>query len=130
MPLKLTLKPNEKVLIGTAVIANGPGKAEFVVLNRVPVVRQKDIIAEEDANTPSKRLYIAILNMYINPENERQFHPMYFALLRQMIDMTPDERLIDLVIDVSKRIIAGNHYQALKLCRKLIDYEERLTSHE
>ncbi len=26
MPLKLTLKPNEKVLIGTAVIANGPAK--------------------------------------------------------------------------------------------------------
>ena len=29
-----------KVLIGTAVIANGPAKTEFVVLNRVPVVRE------------------------------------------------------------------------------------------
>ena len=36
MPLKLTLKPNEKILIGTSVIANGSAKTEFVVLNRVP----------------------------------------------------------------------------------------------
>ena len=56
MPLKLTLKPNEKVLIGTSVIANGPAKTEFVVLNRVPVVREKDIITEEKADTIAKKL--------------------------------------------------------------------------
>ena len=51
MPLKLTLKPNEKVLIGTAVLTNAGPKAEIIVQNTVPVLREKDIITEENADT-------------------------------------------------------------------------------
>ena len=57
MPLKLTLKPNEKVLIGTAVITNVGQKSEIVIQNTVPVLREKDIITEENANTVCKRIY-------------------------------------------------------------------------
>lgn len=128
MPLKLTLRPNEKVLVGTAVIANGSTKAEIVVLNRVPVLRQKDIVTEEEADTPIKQLYVAILHMYVNPSEERQYHKFYLHLLRQLIDMTMDPKAIDLMVDVSRRIIEGDHYRALKLCRKLMQYETEVQS--
>ncbi|GAB3450434.1 flagellar biosynthesis repressor FlbT [Insolitispirillum peregrinum] len=128
MPLKLTLRPNEKVLVGTAVIANGPAKAEIVVLNRVPVLRQKDIIAEDEADTPAKQLYVAILHMYVEPAEERRYHKLYFHLLRQLIEMTVDVKIIDLMVDVSRRIVEGDHYRALKLCRKLIQYESEVSS--
>lgn len=123
MPLKLTLKPNEKVLVGTAVIANGTQKTEFVVLNRVPVVREKDIITEEEADTVAKRLYLTILNMYINPDSERDYHGVYFLLMRQMILIDLDPKAIDLMVDMSQRIIEGDHYRALKLCRELVKLE-------
>tara|TARA_Y100000814_G_scaffold238536_1_gene182762 strand:- start:125 stop:523 length:399 start_codon:yes stop_codon:yes gene_type:complete len=123
MPLKLTLKPNEKVLIGTAVIACGPVKTEFVVLNRVPVVRQKDIITEEDADTIAKKLYVTILNMYINPTKEKDYHEIYFVLMRQMILMPIGTESVDLMVDMSQQILAGDHYRALKLCRQLIKFE-------
>ena len=123
MPLKLKLKPNEKVLIGTSVIANGPNKTEFVVLNRVPVVRQKDIITEEDADTVSKKLYVTILNMYINPAREQDYHGIYFLLMRQMILMPIDAKAIDMMVEMSQRILEGDHYRALKLCRQLIKLE-------
>ncbi|MSO98044.1 MAG: flagellar biosynthesis repressor FlbT [Rhodospirillaceae bacterium] len=123
MPLKLTLKPNEKVLIGTAVIANGPVKTEFVVLNRVPVVREKDIITEEKADTFGKKLYNVILNMYINPAREKDYHGVYFVLMRQMIVMPMDPRAIDLMVEMSQHILGGDHYRALKLCRQLLKYE-------
>jgi flagellar protein FlbT len=55
MPLKLTLKPDEKVLIGTAVISNAGQKAEIVIQNTVPVLREKDIITEEKADTIAKK---------------------------------------------------------------------------
>lgn len=128
MPLKLTLRPNEKVLIGTAVIANGPAKAEIVVLNRVPVLRQKDIISEEEADTPAKQLYVAILHMYVEPAEERRYHKLYFHLLRQLIEMAIDVKIIDLMVDISRRIVEGDHYRALKLCRKLIQYESEVSS--
>ncbi|SDH35208.1 flagellar biosynthesis repressor FlbT [Roseospirillum parvum] len=126
MPLKLSLKPGEKVLIGSAVVANGPHKNELVILNRVPVLREKEIITPEEADTPAKKLYVTILNMYVNPDREREFHQVYFLLLNQLVHMSTDMRMIDLVLDVSKRIIAGDHYRALKLCRKLIDHESEV----
>ena len=55
MPLKLTLKPNEKVLIGTAVLTNAGSKAEIIIQNNVPVLREKDIITEENADTIGKK---------------------------------------------------------------------------
>jgi flagellar protein FlbT len=123
MPLKLTLKPNEKVLIGTAVIANGPAKTEFVVLNRVPVVRERDIITEEKADTVAKKLYMTILNMYITPAREKDFHGIYFVLMREMILIPVDARAVDLMVEMSQHILAGDHYRALKLCRQLIKFE-------
>ena len=123
MPLKLTLKPNEKVLIGTSVIANGPAKTEFVVLNRVPVVREKDIITEERADTIAKKLYVTILNMYITPAREKDFHGIYFVLMRQMILIPVDARAVDLMVEMSQHILASDHYRALKLCRQLIKFE-------
>lgn len=123
MPLKVTLKPKEKILIGTAVVANGPTKAELAILNRVPVLRQKDIITQEEANTVAKALYFSVLNMYISPEKERDYHDLYMMLLRQLIMMRLDARGIDLMSEMSDCIIAGDHYRALKVCRKLIDYE-------
>lgn len=123
MPLKLTLKPNEKVLIGNAVLENGASKSEIVVLNRVPVLRQKDIIRLEDADTVAKQLYCAILNMYVDADAQGRYHDIYFSLLRVLIDMVVDEKGLDLLMGISQRIIEGDHYGALKLCRKLIRYE-------
>src|SRR3954467_12830119 len=123
MPLKLTLKPNEKVLIGTAVIANGPAKTEFVVLNRVPVVRERDIITEEKADTVAKKLYVTILNMYINPTREKDYHGIYFALMREMILIPVDARGVDRRVEMPQQIRGGNHYLALNLCRQLIKFK-------
>lgn len=126
MPLKLSLKPHEKILIGTAIVANGPTKTEIVILNRVPVLRQKDILTEEEADTVAKGLYLTILNMYIHPDQERNLHEVYFLLLKQLIRMPIDPKGIDLMVETSKKIIAGDHYQALKICRKLIELEAEL----
>ncbi|MSO73330.1 MAG: flagellar biosynthesis repressor FlbT [Rhodospirillaceae bacterium] len=123
MPLKLTLKPNEKILIGTSVIANGPTKTEFVVLNRVPVVREKDIITEQRADTIAKKLYVTILNMYINPAREKDYHGDYFVLMRRMIMVPIDASGVDVMVDMSQHILGGDHYRALKLCRQLIKLE-------
>ena len=123
MPLKLTLKAHEKVLIGTAVIANGGAKSEITVLNTVPVLREKDILTEEEADTPAKRIYFVVLNMYANPDGEAEYHKLYFRLIREFIDAVGNARILEIIAEMSQRILEGNHYQALKECRRLIEYE-------
>lgn len=129
MPLKLTLKAHEKVLVGTAVIANGGSKAEIIVLNTVPVLRERDIITEEEADTPAKRVYFTVLNMYANPDREPEFHKTYFKLIREFIDAVPNPKVLEIVANMSQQILEGNHYQALKECRKLIEYETEILNY-
>ena len=128
MPLKLTLKPNEKVLIGTAVISNVGQKSEIVIQNTVPVLREKDIITEEQADTLCKRIYHIILNMYVDPKNEKDWHSIYFKLVKELFNAYPDKVFLALTVEVSQKILEGNHYQALKKCKKLLNFEAELVA--
>ncbi|MBT3551406.1 MAG: flagellar biosynthesis repressor FlbT [Rhodospirillaceae bacterium] len=126
MPLKLTLKPDEKVLIGTAVLTNAGPKAEIIIQNTVPVLREKDIISEEKADTVVKKIYFVILSMYVDSKNEQKFHDIYFKLVKELFNACPDQVILALVMEVSQKILEGNHYQALKACKKLLKFEAEL----
>ena len=126
MPLKLTLKPNEKVLIGTAVVTNAGQKSEIIIQNTVPVLREKDIITEENADTICKKIYHAILNMYVDPKNEKEHHDIYFKLVKELFNAAPNQVILALTMEVSQKILEGNHYQAVKTCKKLLNFEAEL----
>ena len=126
MPLKLTLKPDEKVLIGTAVITNAGPKAEVIIQNTVPVLREKDIITEEKADTLVKQIYFVILSMYVDSKNEQKFHDIYFKLVKELFNAYSDQVILALVMEISQKILEGNHYQALKACKKLLKFEAEL----
>jgi flagellar protein FlbT len=126
MPLKLTLKPDEKVLIGTAVISNAGQKAEIVIQNTVPVLREKDIITEEKADTIAKKIYFMVLNMYVDTKNEREYHNIYFKLVDELFKSSSSPEIMAYIMETSQKILEGDHYQALKICKKLLNYEAEL----
>jgi flagellar biosynthesis repressor protein FlbT len=127
MSLKLRLKPEEKVIIGRAVIRNGPKASDFIVENNVPILRQKDIMTEAEAGSPARRVYFAIQLMYIDTENLVDYHAKFWELAKDILDAAPSTR--PHVEKISEQVLAGDYYQALKSTRKLIDYEEELLSH-
>ena len=127
MSLKLRLKPEEKVLVGKAVIKNGPRTSEFVVENNVPILRQKDILTEEEANSPSRRVYFVIQLMYIDTEKLVEYHGKYWELVTDILAAAPSTK--PYIERISEQILACDYYQALKLTRKLMNYEEELLAH-
>ena len=126
MPLKLTLKPNEKVLIGTAVLTNAGSKAEIIIQNNVPVLREKDIITEEKADTIAKKIYYIVLNMYVDAKNESEYHTIYFKLINELMNIAPNTEILALIMQISQNILEGEHYIALKTCKKLLNFELEL----
>ena len=126
MPLKLTLKPNEKILIGTAVITNAGPKSELIVQNTVPVLRERDIITEDKADTLVKKIYFVILEMYVDSKNESSYHSIYFKLVKELFNACPDQVVLAMVMEISQKILECSHYQALKACRKLLNFEAEL----
>lgn len=126
MPLKLDLRPHEKLFLAGAVIVNGDSRCQLAVLNDVPVLREKDILREEDADTPCKRIYLAVQLMYMDAPNLARYHQFYWEQVRAVIAVAPSTT--ELVDKLSDAILNGQYYQALKIVRELIRYEQELVS--
>ena len=126
MSLKIALKAHEKVIIGNAVLCNGSRNTELFVENTVPILRQKDILRECDANSPARRIYFAIQLIYIDSEQRNVHMDSLLKLTNEIVDAAPSTA--DLVRTLAEQVAAGRYYQALKTSRELIEYEEELTA--
>lgn len=127
MPLVLTLKPGERVILAGAVIKNGSTAAHLQIENRVPLLRQKDILTEVEATTPCKKIYFAIQLMYIGDGLTSELAQVYWDLIRDVLAAAPSTN--DLISQISAYIVDSNFYPALKTAKKLILYEEELITH-
>lgn len=127
MPLRLDLKPNEKLFVGGAVLVNGDARGTLMVLNDVPILREKDILTEAEANTPCKRIYLIIQLMYMDQSQLAHYHQLYWALVREVLAAAPSTT--ERIAAISDDVLAGRYYPALKLAADLIQYEKELVAH-
>jgi len=126
MPLKLDLRPHEKIFLGGAVIVNGDNRCQLTILNDVPVLREKDILKESEADTTCKRIYLAVQLMYMDTPNLARYHQFYWDQVKTVMQLAPSTS--GLINKVSDLVLEGLYYQALKAARELIRYEQELVS--
>lgn len=127
MALKITLKPLEKMILGGAVISNGnKAGCELIIESKVPILREKDILSESEADTPCRQLYFIIQLMYIDEENRAAHQKNYWDLVNEILNAAPS--MVELIDHINENIVSGRYYQALKLAKKLIDYEREVIS--
>jgi flagellar protein FlbT len=124
MALKISLKPHERMIIGGAVVTNGQSRTQLVVENKVPLLREKDILSEREANSPARRIYFVIQLMYVGEENLMTHHQLYWNLVEELVRAAPS--VVHLVDAISEHILFGRYYKALKLAQQLIEYEEEI----
>jgi flagellar biosynthesis repressor protein FlbT len=123
MALKITLKPSERMIIGGAVVTNGnSASCDLVIENKTPILRQKDILTEEKADSPCRRVYYTIQLMYIDEHNLAAYHKIYWDLVKDLVRAAPSQ--VVLIDSISEHILHRQYYQALKLTKRLIDYEQ------
>ena len=125
MGLKITLKPSEKMIVGNAVISNsGNADCQIMVENNSTILREKNIMSEEDAKTPCQQLYFIIQLMYIDGDNENIHQKTFWKLTNDIAKAAPSTyHIID---EINNHISNQNYYKALKVAQKLIDYETDL----
>jgi flagellar protein FlbT len=125
MSLKVELKPGEKLLIGNCVVTNSDQRTRIFIDGRAPILREKDILTAETANSPAKRIYLAVQLMYIN-EDVSSLRNDYFQLINDIVRAAPST--VPIVDEINNEILTGSLYKALKAARKLIQYEQDLLS--
>jgi flagellar protein FlbT len=123
MALKVELKPGERIILGECVITNADQRTRLLIEGEVPILREKDILTGEQANTPARRIYLAVQLMYTS-KDPRTHHDVYFALVRDFLRAAPSA--LPLIDSINNHILTGEMYKALKDARKLIAYEEEL----
>jgi flagellar protein FlbT len=122
VPLRIELKPFERIVIGEAVLINSGTRTSFLIDGDAPILREKHTLAPENANTPAKRLYICVQAMYLKNDIPR-YRTVYQRLLQSLSDSQPADRIAIEAVD--DHVSNGALYKALKEIRKLMKSEER-----
>jgi flagellar protein FlbT len=123
MALKIELKPFERIIIGESLITNSDTKARFLIDGDAPILREKDVLTAETANTPMKRIYLCVQMMYLE-KNIPKYQDLYFEFVGDMLKAVPSFKAR--IEEISNHILSGQFYKALKEIRKLIDREEEM----
>jgi flagellar protein FlbT len=126
MSLKVELKPGERIIVGECVITNADQRTRLLIDGVVPILREKDIMTAELADTPAKRIYLAVQLMY-TAKDPQAHHELYFGLIRDLTQAAPS--MWPHVESINNQILTGEMYKALKEARKLIAHEREFLSH-
>jgi flagellar protein FlbT len=127
MSLRLTLKPRERVIIGGAVLRNGPSQVRLAVENEVPVLREADILSPGAVRTPCERVYLALQLLYVDPGAAAQHEATYHALAGEVLAAAPSCQ--PHFEAIAGHLARRNYYQALKRAQGLLRHERRLLAH-
>ncbi|NWG54350.1 MAG: flagellar biosynthesis repressor FlbT [Hydrogenophilaceae bacterium] len=123
MPLKLSLRPGEKFVVNGAVMQNGDRRAALSLKNRASILREKDIMLPEDAQTPARRIYFPVMLLYLGEGVVEDVYAEFAARLAEFMGAIRDPDILAECVGVSRDVMMGEHYRALMRCRKLIAYE-------
>lgn len=123
MPLKIELKPHESIIIGEALITNDNERTRFYIDGNVPILREKFILREKDANTPSKRVYFIVQQMYLS-KNVEELQKLYIEYVRDLQKAAPS--LIPYTAAITDNILRGDYYSAIKAAAVLTKKEDEL----
>lgn len=129
MPLKLSLKPHEKFVLNGAVVQNGDRRGVLLLQNKASVLREKDIMQVEEANSPSRRIYFPVMMMYLDESGASAYHEEFIHRLQEFMGAIANPDILAECVNISKLVLQREYYKALSLCRKLIEYEDQRLGH-
>lgn len=123
MALIIDLKPHERVIIGNAVITNDDSRTRLHIEGEAAILREKDILRETEADTPCKKVYLAIQLMYL-ARRPQILHEAYFRLVREIQNAAPS--CATFFMKINDCILQNEYYKALKEAKQLIAHEREL----
>lgn len=123
MPLKLSLKPNEKIVLNGAVVQNGDRRTTLLLQNKASVLREKDIMQFDEANTPARRIYLPIMLMYLQGQESPEQYNEFALRMTEFMGVVRVPTVLEECVNISREVMSGEYYKALTRCRKLMEFE-------
>ncbi len=125
MALRLTLKPNEKIVINGCVIRNADRRQLLTIENHADIVRGVDLLDEDEAGSPVKNVYFFIQTALLNPSVRKELRPVIQKDLAALVPIFHEEIGIH-IFEAANHVSCADYYKAMRALRPLIKYESRL----
>ncbi|WP_295512631.1 flagellar biosynthesis repressor FlbT [uncultured Sulfitobacter sp.] len=125
MALRLTLKPNERILINGCVVRNADRRQVIVIENQADVVREAELLKEDEARSPVKEVYFFIQAALLHPTIRKKLVPIIQKRLGKLVPVFHDE-MADHIFQAASHVSQADFYRAMRALRPLMDYEGRL----
>lgn len=123
MPLKIELKPFERMIIGNASIRNGPRRSSFLIETQCKFLRESEIIHEAEADTPAKNICLTLQVIYLS-EDPTDAASLFFAQATDLMKAVPSTA--PYLLAIQQALEERNYYNAIKKGRALVAYERTL----
>lgn len=124
MALLIDFKAGDKLIINGAVLENAGSNSKLLLHNMASVLREKELLLEEDAQTPATRTYFSLQNAYIFADKREEHLAMFREQLGDYIKACPSAS--DIAEKINAAIDKDNLYKALKETRHLVLHEMEL----
>jgi flagellar protein FlbT len=120
MPLRLELKPYERLIINGALIRNGDRRSTFLIETQCKFLRESEIITETEADTACKQIHLTLTVIYL-ADDPASGIDLFFQQAAELIRLVP--AAAPQVAAIAEAVEAGTFYPAIKLGRKLVEWE-------
>ena len=125
MALRLTLKPNEKIVVNGCVIRNADRRQLLTIENHADIVRGVDLLDESEAGTPVKNVYYFIQSCLLRPDIRDELVPVIQKDLAKLVPIFHEE-IGGHIFEAANHVSGRDFYKAMRALRPLIKYEARL----
>lgn len=121
MPLLLEIKSGDKLMINGAVIECAGAGTRLLVHNQAAILREKEVMTDDQAVTPASRIYFTLQCAYVFPDQRDRYLMVFNHFLAEYLAACPSAQTIaDAMVQAVNR---GNLYQGLKHAFKLLGHE-------
>jgi flagellar protein FlbT len=127
MPLNLTLKPHEKLIVNGAVVSNNSPRAITLAFhNKAHLLQQKDVMLPEEATTPIRQTYFALQCLYLDPDNAEDHRQLFTKFAAELYAATSNAEIHKALNTAVAQAGAGEYYRALVALRTAMPAERRV----
>ena len=124
MPLLIDFKSGDKIIINGAVIENAGSSSKLLIHNQASILRGKEILSEEESNTPASRTYFALQCAYMFADKKDDYLKLFNNFLTEYTAACPSAATI--AGEIRGEVEQGRLYKGLKASQKLIKHEREI----
>lgn len=123
--LKIRLRDGEKMVVNGAVL-RAVGTTTLWLENDAAILRGREVMRPEEADTPARRLYFACMMAYLDPSGRRAHQDALVRLLADLLGALETPSAKAACAALAHDLAAGHYYRALTHCRTLVNHEDAL----